>query len=765
MKSVLLALAALGTGAGAYVALTGAHLGTAAPAAEHDVMRPLSWSQGAAPVVRTNFRPAAGETGIGHIDINAPIRMAQAAPAPAPAPVAPAAPPAAANGGAAPARQVDETALRFFARQGDTRRLEAEVARLRALYPDWVPPDDFLSVPAETDPLLDAMWQLYAQSRYAELRSAIAERQTSEPAWTPPPDLLDRLAVAEARVRLVNASNLKQFDTVVRLAAEHPSLLTCAEVDVLWRLAEAFAGTERMLRAKDTYLYVLDTCQNPSERLATLQKALPLLPRADLDELLARERTSPDGEPEFAAVRDDLARQSVATGSEQADAVIAPDDVAKVEDLARTGDTASDPLLLGWYRLLRGNAREAERWFRLSRDRENSAEASQGLALALVELDRPGEAEAVVYDWRETSDEIRAVYHAAMINLLAVEPPVAIEPSVLARIVGEIAETRDPTAGQQLGWYAEAIGQTETAAEWFLTTLYWKPDEERAAYGLAIVRSRLGDEAGVAEVQRLWSGRSERIARLGEPETERTRRLGAVPPPDGTVAAEPSPSVAVQPRVAETARPAVAAVRPAPREEQRPPRQVAAEAAAPARRAERPAAGRTPRGCSTGFVAPDSLAPAAALTRGWCLMELNRPMEAAAAFAAALRGGSEETRRDAAYGQSLAYLRLGLADQAAVAATQAPQSQQRVGELNAALLAQRATSAFEAGRYVETILALDERSRIVPEQNDLMTLRGYAYMGLRRYGDARRIFEAAAATGHRDAMRGLAAVDAAKRRY
>ncbi|MCY1246714.1 hypothetical protein D9M72_599790 [compost metagenome] len=39
-----------------------------------------------------------------------------------------------------------------------------------------------------------------------------------------------------------------------------------------------------------------------------------------------------------------------------------------------------------------------------------------------------------------------------------------------------------------------------------------------------------------------------------------------------------------------------------------------------------------------------------------------------------------------------------------------------------------------------------------------MVLRGYAYMNLKRYDEARRIFDALAATGNRDAMQGLAAI-------
>ena len=142
-------------------------------------------------------------------------------------------------------------------------------------------------------------------------------------------------------------------------------------------------------------------------------------------------------------------------------------------------------------------------------------------------------------------------------------------------------------------------------------------------------------------------------------------------------------------------------------------------------------------------------------------MNLNRPIEAAAAFGVALRGRGQ-IASDAAYGQSLAYMRAGLTDRAAVAATQAPLSPSRTTELNAALLAARATAAFQNGQYMETIIALDERGRFVPEQNDLMVLRGYAYLKLFRYADAERIFRAVARTGNKDALRGLADVRAAR---
>ena len=142
---------------------------------------------------------------------------------------------------------VDESALRYFAARGDTARLNAEIARLRALYPTWIPPENPLAVPVNEDRQLEEMWALYAQSRYADVRAAIAKRQQDDPQWTPPADLVDRLDVAEKRAELVAASNAGRSEDVVRLGAETPSLLTCSDADVLWRVAEAFVKTGKEL--------------------------------------------------------------------------------------------------------------------------------------------------------------------------------------------------------------------------------------------------------------------------------------------------------------------------------------------------------------------------------------------------------------------------------------------------------------------------------------------------------------------------------------
>src|SRR6188472_4630785 len=81
------------------------------------------------------FAAIAQQTGTGG---NQP--PAEAPPAPIPPTTAP---PTNGSSSQTPSQpQVDESALRYFASQGDTRRVNAEIARLRALYPNWTPPSD-----------------------------------------------------------------------------------------------------------------------------------------------------------------------------------------------------------------------------------------------------------------------------------------------------------------------------------------------------------------------------------------------------------------------------------------------------------------------------------------------------------------------------------------------------------------------------------------------------------------------------------------------
>lgn len=651
--------------------------------------------------------------------------------------------------------EVDLSALRYFAARGDTQRLQAEIARLRTLYPNWTPPADPLAIPENGDPRLDAMWQLYTDGRYAEVRKAIADRQQAEPGWQPPDNLTGMLSLAEARQRLVNASDLKQYATVVDTAANNPGLLTCGEVDVLWRVADAFANTDRMGRARDAYLYILNNCTVASDRLATVQKASALLPAEMMDDLLAKEKPGADGQLEFEPVKNDLARQFVAKAGEK-EGVTAPSAyVMRLQRLAETDKLASDALLLGWYNIRQKNMAEAEKWFRKAREEEDSASASQGLALALIDRNEPREAEDVMYKWRKASDDALATYLAATANLLALEPPVVLPPDVLQRIAAETVARKDAATAQQFGWYSLAFRQTPLALQWFSTALGWKPDDEPSAYGMAVSYHDLRNLAGLRGIQQQWGGRSQRIADVGTARmVDQSGQMVApvtAPPVVAQVTAPPVQTAVPQGETAVVYNPPVVQQSEPSRKQARRPVQVQRETSAASR----------PRSCAA-YPDPQRLPPQQALDLGWCLMETNRPAEALKAFESAIESGQSNVKSDAAYGQSLAYLRMGLTDHAAVSATKSRMDRPRATELQVSILADRAVSAFGSKRYAETLLLLDQRARLADERTDLMVLRGYSYLAMRRYGEAAQIFESLTAIGNKDGIRGLAAVRAAR---
>ncbi|MGO4706241.1 tetratricopeptide repeat protein [Microvirga sp. 2MCAF38] len=645
--------------------------------------------------------------------------------------------------------QVDESALRYFAAQGDTRRVDAEIARLRALYPNWTPPTDLtqLSTPSgpQPDAATDKIWALYAEGRIAEARAAIADRSASEPQWKPPADLISALDVAEARIRLTNASDNSQWRTVLSIATETPTLLTCANVDALWRVAEAFSKTNQASRTKDVYTYILSNCNNRSERLATLQKAVSLLPEAPILDLLKFERKTGTDQDDFSEVRDELARKRVERASTDPKLKAAPEDLAVVERLAEGESAPGNALLLGWYNYHHAQPEKARDWFKIALDRDGGAKAAEGLALSLRALNQFVPADAIAYEWHDKSKDNLSVYLDVITALLSQDPPLRVDPEIIARSIPVITRERFSNGGQALGWYSYNTNQFRTARDWFMKALSWKPDDEPSAYGLALSYQRLNDRTGFASIANAWRARSQQIADLadGRPGTRLpVESQPLTPSRDEIIAVQPRAEPIPQPRAA-----------PTQRAENRYPNDV------PTTRANVPRtqAGRGAKCTGTGN--PHALSPDAAVTLGWCLMELNRPLEAVTAFDQAIKRGNGRTRQDAAYGKSLAYLRKDLTSQAAIAAAEAPQEPRRQVELSATILAQRAVAAYRAGRFVEVILALGERARIVPEQNDLMLLRGWSYFKLGRYDDAKQVFQAVQRTGFsNDANVGLNAI-------
>jgi tetratricopeptide (TPR) repeat protein len=617
---------------------------------------------------------------------------------------------------------IDESALRYFARQGDEKRLQAEIARLAALYPGWVAPSDPTGTADAVDTELQAMWDLYGEGDLEGVQAAIAARAEREPGWRAPDDLASALGTGSAAAKMRAAATVQDYNTVIELAAQHSDLLVCEHMDLLWTVAEAFVDTRREARSLDTYSYILANCTAAAERIATMQKAGSLLQPEDLNKLFAFEK-----DREFQPIRVDLARRAVADHLNGVSRHIDAAALALLEEAAEAAPTAEDLRLLGYHELKEQQPRRAREWFEQAVELDDSVESISGLAMALTELRDLTGAEEFLAEYRFDTPELEEQYLNVANALLSGEPPKRLSEEVLERIIESVDEARSADGAHSLGWYAYNFGQAQTAARWFEEALEYNPEFEPAAYGLLVANQKLRNRDQVRAIIRQWGPVSPRIELFGKPGAPTKAPERYVPAP--------------QPRLA----PAVYRL-------DQGPAFILAATLTPAQR-------RASAQCGT-FAPAESFSANAAVGRGWCLLELERAAEAEAAFRRGTQSASTKVRTDAYYGLALALLRLGLVEDAAVAAAAMPQSAERVNELQVSILSSTAVAYFEIGRYEEVLQLLDQRAMLAPEQNDLLTIRAWSYYHLGRLREARQIFAAVAATGYPDAQKGLDAIAA-----
>ena len=239
-------------------------------------------------------------------------------------------------------QRVDESGLRYFASQNNQKRVEKEIQRLKALYPDWTPPDDlFLGAPGGQEE--QPFWDLFAQDKTQEIRAGIAEKMRADPKWKPSQALLYKLERKESRIKLVTAYESRQWRKVIEAAAADPKILTCADMDVQWRVADAFAFSGQKSQAFEVYRFILANCRDKRDRATTVRKSFAYFEPREIDILLAMGGKSDDGGHEFDDIRVDLmrirlGRAAAGIGSER----LAPEDLAFFEARANAGRASAD---------------------------------------------------------------------------------------------------------------------------------------------------------------------------------------------------------------------------------------------------------------------------------------------------------------------------------------------------------------------------------------------------------------------------------------
>lgn len=605
---------------------------------------------------------------------------------------------AAADVAAAARVEVDESALRYYAGQNNTARVDAEIRRLRTLYPGWEPPADLYKPGGGRGPD-QSLWDLYGQDRLDDLRAEITRRSLREPGWRPPAELMAKLERKEARARLIAASDAKNHADVLEFAKKDASLIDVADPDTLWRVAEAYAAAGEPDRAKDLYRLVLISDQPPQVRVATMQKALVVLPVDAVRDLMALGRKEADGRGEFDGLEIDLLRARVGRAlSGTTETPPAVDELTPLVQSARLRKDAKDAELLGWYDYRAARFSAAHDWFKTSLAQGGEDKAALGAALSLRALGRFAEAETIAWERRAQNEEFLELFVEIIAADLTSEMPTPSTAERLHRFAEAVKTLQSGNGAQALGWYAYKAGQYPAAAAWFEAAMQWQPTAKTAeGHVLAVLASARRDDA--------------------------LRLLAAYQP--------------TYPELAALARPTRVAAAGAPR--------AGGSGGGGSNAATTGLAGAfraheagDPKTCLRRL--GDAQGAEASLLRGWCLLELQRPQEAARAFERAMAMGRGKTANDAAYGKSLAHLRVGESFAAVEAANTQPLSTKRRNEIGAVVLAQHAMSHFRAKNYVEALAMLDRRREIVPEPRDLMTLRGWSLVHMGRHAEAYQVF-------------------------
>ena len=405
--------------------------------------------------------------------------------------------------------------------------MSAEIRLIRSKHPDWEPPENLFS---EVGSGIDEqpLWDLLGRRDFAALRSKMEEVRREKPEWQPTSDLATKIVLAEAHETLTEASDAHRWSDVIGAASTTPTLLTCDDVDALWRTAEALVRTGDEARAVAAYRYVLTTCTAADVRLATVQKASLLLtaPGA-LDGLIALGRRSADGRGEFDQVRLDLMRKSIGaatagTGPAQPTA----DEIAAVTVSAAGPAGRADAALLGWYARSRKDYEGAIRWFRAALAAGPDAKAAEGLVLTLRDAGQSPEAIKLAFQYADLDPLNRKLM--VEVAALSMSDPKAT-PLTHEEVAAAMAATdalKSSDGAQALGWYTYKAGDVAKAEAWFRKSADWQANES-AAIGLVVSAHRLRhDRDYVARIEQYRAA----YPRIAELESLMRPRAAARPP-------------------------------------------------------------------------------------------------------------------------------------------------------------------------------------------------------------------------------------------
>ncbi|WP_237154447.1 hypothetical protein [Oryzibacter oryziterrae] len=578
--------------------------------------------------------------------------------------------------------KVDESALRYYASHNEMDRAQAEIRRLQALYPDWTPPTDLTALSGDRE---SPLWDLFRKGDMAALSAAIDQLKAQDPAFQPSADLKAQIERRQARDGLIAASDANDAAKVLAIAAAHADMIGCADLDVSWRVAAAEAAKPDREASLALYTRLLDSCPDASTRLATVQKAIASL-GADGGHLLLTHEKTPG---EFDRLRPDFARAAIAarlSGTATADPD--PRDLAVLESLANAGPKPDDAALLGWWYRAGKQSDKALAAFRTAATLagpDMDAKIAEGLVLSLDDLHQRAEAIRIAHDNRQRSDTLTHLYVDLGTAQFEGNPRPSLAAPDIADYGSAVSATQSAAGAEVLGWYLYDLKRPADAAPWFDHGLAWKPSASLAS-GAIYAALAVKDDSKANALITTWRTQFPEVADI---------RLAAPTSGAGKPAGRDAILVAFE-------------------------------------------AGNFSR-CVDLANGRARLKPDLSVIKGWCLMKLQRPVEAAAAFEAGM-AGSGKVRQDAAYGKSLAAMAAGDVQGAVATAMNGVSAPERRAEIGAAALADTAQARFNAKDWRGALTALEQRAAFTPETADLALLRGWCLWHIGARAEAKALF-------------------------
>ncbi len=408
---------------------------------------------------------------------------------------------------------VDDDALRYFASLGQKERVLAEAQRLTRLDPAWRPPSDLYSArPGRADE--GPLWTLYAEGRLEAIEQAIALRKAAEPGWAPSEDLQAKIKAKLLRAKVLALAKAGAWREIVHTFKESGIAWAKDDAELLWVIAEAYARENDCGEAYIVYRSILVDHADPSERRATIEHAIALLPMAMTEKLIAMGHADAAGHDEFAPIAIDITRARISAYlHDERPNEIATEELTTFQAVVHDSADPNEPGLVAWYDFKRAAYPEALEWFKLAISRGGDAMIAHGLAHTLRKLDRKREAEEVAYAWRERLVNNSILFIDLLETDFTQERPPFIEAERVARYAKVTADTESGEGAQALAWYAYNTCQYPLALQWFERANAWLP-KEATVYGYALALQRLRRAAAFRDTVNRYDGLFPKVVAL-----------------------------------------------------------------------------------------------------------------------------------------------------------------------------------------------------------------------------------------------------------